>query len=257
MPKLNMPSFPVNTEGEIEESAERARLHWGLGIDGPIDSMVDVLETAGVVLTVADSETAEKVDAFSRYGKTSVVVLNTAKGSSSHTFFDTAHEAAHGVLHYRQPVKPLDVREKEAQRFAGSFLMPKRPFTRDFWSRGSVDFLNLLEMKAQWGTSLAAILVRVFQLKLIDAAVYRSAYKELSWRGWRTAEPEEPAPEFPKLFKLGLEQYEKNTKKGIEDFIADTFLTPELFTSISGFVPPTTKTIGVMSLSERLLERGG
>jgi Zn-dependent peptidase ImmA (M78 family)/transcriptional regulator with XRE-family HTH domain len=250
MPKLNIPSLPAATDDEIEESAEKARIHWGLEVDGPINSMVDVLESAGVLLTVADAETAERVDAFSRYGPTSVVVLNTAKGSSSRTFFDTAHEAAHGVLHHGQPAKALDVREAEAQRFAGSFLMPKRPFTRDYWSRGGVDFTNLLEMKASWGTSLSAILVRAFQLGLIDAVVYRSAFRELAGRGWRVAEPEEPAPEFPKLFMLGLEQYEKNTKRTVKAFIEDTLLTPQLFTAVSGYVPAPAKNSGVVSLAE-------
>lgn len=251
MPKLNVPSFPAETDEAIEESAQRARQHWGLGTEGPIASMVDVLETNGVLLTVADAETAEKVDAFSRYGATSVVVLNTAKGSTSRTFFDTAHEAAHGVLHYGQPAKTLDVREKEADRFAGSFLMPRRPFTREFWSRGSVDWINMLEMKAHWGTSLAAILVRASQLNLIDTAVYRSAYRALSWRGWRTEEPEEPMPESPKLFTLALQQYERNTEQGVARFISDIFMTPDLFSSVSGYVPVTSNNRGVVSISDR------
>lgn len=254
LPKSNIPSFPADSLDAVEQSAEKARIHWGLGLDLPIGSMVDVLENAGVLLTVADSETAEKVDAFSRYGQTNVVVLNTAKGSASRSFFDTAHEAGHGVLsHHTQPTKPHEVKEEEAQRFAGSFLMPRRAFTKDFWSRGSIDWGNLLEMKASWGTSLAAILVRAYQLGLIDPLAYRSAYRQLSSRGWRTSEPEEPEPEFPKLFNLGLQQYVKNTQRGIDTFIAETFLSPALFAKVTGYQAESGKPSKVVSLHDRRL----
>lgn len=255
MPPLDVPSFPVEDIGAVDSSAEKARVHWGLGVDGPIHSMIDVLENAGVVLTVADADTAEKVDAFSRYGNTSVVVLNTAKASPSRSFFDTAHEAAHGVLHYGQPAKTHEQREEEAQRFAGAFLMPRRPFTRDFWSKGSVDWANLLEMKEHWGASLQAILVRASQLKLIDAAVYRTAFRELSMRGWRTDEPQEPDPEYPKLFGLALQQYEKRTKRTVRGFVSDLFMTPQLFTQVTGAELAAAGGVKIVSLSERRTKR--
>jgi Zn-dependent peptidase ImmA (M78 family) len=251
LPKFNVPSLPVAQQAHIEASAEQAREYWNLGIDGPIPSMVDVLESAGVMLTVADKSTAEKVDAFSRYGKTSVVVLNTAKESPSRSFFDTAHEAAHGILHYGQPPKPHDQKEDEAQRFAGAFLMPKRAFMRDYWSKGRIDWYNTLEMKHRWGTSIAAILVRAYHLNCISAAVYRTAWRDLSARGWRTDEPDEPEPQFPKLFDLAIQQYEKRTQRNGAELANALFMTTDLFGKITGTTPRKATSPGVVSLAER------
>ena len=251
LPKLDIPSFAAHSDEDVEIAAEHARIHWGLGTDVPIESMVRVLEGAGVLLTVADEETATKVDAFSRYGNTSVVVLNTAKQSPSRSFFDTAHECAHGVLHYRQPAKALEEREREADRFAGAFLLPRRGFTRDFWSKGGLDWGNLFEIKRRWGASLAAILVRAYQLNLIDAVVYRRAFRTLSQRGWRTAEPEEPAAESPTLFTLALKQYEINTGGSTIGLAEETHFTPELFAAVSGVSVDVSRAQGVMPIASR------
>jgi Zn-dependent peptidase ImmA (M78 family) len=249
LPALNVPSFPATDDQGIEEAAEKARVHWGLGVDGPVDNMTRVLEHAGVVTVLADEETAEKVDAFSRYGKTSIVVLNTAKGSTSRSFFDTAHEAGHGVLHFRcKRPSTLEKREEEADRFASAFLMPKRPFTRDFWGIGKMNWSGLLEMKARWGTSIAAIIMRAYQLGLLDAAGYRTGFRDLSRRGWRTTEPEEPEPEKPELFGSALSQYAKVTGKSPRKLASELHFTPSLFTSITRVRLPTAE--GVTSLAD-------
>jgi len=238
LPRLNFPSCVVDSDESIEQAAETARVHWGLGIDGPIASMSRVLENNGVVLTVADSETATKVDAFSRYGRTSVAVLNTAKGSPSRTFFDMAHECAHGVLHVGTR-KSDELKEKEADRFAGAFLMPRRAFTREFWSKQTISWLHLFEIKKRWGTSLAAILVRAHQLGLLDTAAYRIAFQSLSRRGWRTAEPEEPAAEQPELFSMALQQYCHDQRKTLMDLSSEIGFSPELFSGVTGIPIPT------------------
>src|SRR5258708_40375904 len=97
-----------------------------------------VLEHAGVIVTRLDE--ASKLDAFSRKGRAggvTVVVLNTAKGSTSRTRFDMAHELGHLVMHSK-PTLELADREKQADRFAAAFLLPRRGFAREFWSGGKV-----------------------------------------------------------------------------------------------------------------------
>lgn len=240
LPPLKMPTIPADSPERIEDAAQQAREFWNLGTDDPISSMTRVLERAGVILTVADPDTAAKVDAFSRYGTTSVVVLNTAKGSTSRTFFDAAHEAAHGVLHFGSPAKSLATRENEADRFAGAFLMPHRAFKRHFWA-GGLSWNHLFEMKATWGASIQAIIRRAYDLQLIDAAVYRTTFRQLSRRGWRTDEPEEREPEYPELFQIALDQYCRDTKKTVLAFAEDLHLSPQLFNAVTGiYMKPET-----------------
>lgn len=255
-PELDIPSFPADSGDAVEESAERARTHWGLGLEGPITNMTRLLERSGVVVAEAEEETATKVDAFSRFGQTSVVVLNTAKESASRSFFDTAHETGHGILHFRRSPKPLDVREKEAERFAGAFLMPRRAFTKDFWAAGSsVTWAKLFELKRRWGTSLAAIIYRAYQLGLLDAAAYRSAFRALSRRGWRTAEPEEREPEKPELFSWALREYCKVTKQTTADFVRELHFGPGLFRAVTGVEGTDPKDRSITSLADHRRRR--
>jgi Zn-dependent peptidase ImmA (M78 family) len=231
-PVLDIPSYPVTSLQEVEEAAHRTRVHWGLDDAEPIDSMTRLMERAGVVLTVADRDTATKVNAFSRYGATSIVVLNHATESGSRSLFDLAHEAGHGVLHYRAPAKPIETREKEADYFAGAFLLPRRPFMRD-WMQGR-GWGHLLDLKRKWGASIQAIIVRARQLGLINAAQYRRAFQELGWRGWRTDEPEDPAPEKPELFDLALATFSRDIGKPVAELATSLYMSPELFASITG-----------------------
>jgi len=247
LPPLNIPPIQADTEEEVEVAAEKARVHWGLGTDGPIDNMTRVLERAGVVTVVADAETATKVDAFSRFGETSVVVMNWAKGSTSRSFFDAAHETGHGVLHFRAARKPLEQRETEAQWFAGAFLMPRKAFAKAYWAGGGGKWENFLELKRQWGTSIQAIIVRAYQLCLMDPPVYRQTFQQLSKRGWRTDEPEEPAPEAPELFSSAI----KKLGRPVRDFARELNMTSELFSQVTG--EPITE--GVSSISEYMLRR--
>jgi len=48
---------------------------------------------------------------------------------------------------------------------------------------------NLVLAKRIWGVSVAALAYRLGQLELISEWQYRTLFKEISSRGWRTAEP--------------------------------------------------------------------
>ena len=50
LPEPNFPHFKADDAESIERAAERARLHWGLTADQPIDSVIRVAESAGAVV---------------------------------------------------------------------------------------------------------------------------------------------------------------------------------------------------------------
>ena len=66
---------------------------------------------------------SDKIDAFSRLGAVSVIVLNTARKSTSRWIFDIAHELGHFVLHSLGI--PTKEKEDQADYFAGAFLLPR------------------------------------------------------------------------------------------------------------------------------------
>jgi Zn-dependent peptidase ImmA (M78 family)/transcriptional regulator with XRE-family HTH domain len=247
-PAFDVPSITVQSFEDIERAAEKCRAHWGLGQDTPIANMSRVLENAGVVLTQPGVEIATQVDAFSRFGDISVVVLNTAKGNPSRAFFDTAHEAGHGVMHQTEKAGSLDKREDQADYFAGAFLLPRKAFAREFWH--GREWSHLFDLKRRWGTSLQAILVRAYQLGLIDAAEYRTRFRYISKRGWRTMEPEEPEPETPELFRIALDQFTMDTGRSVADLSRELHWSPSLFRAVTGVDIGPIASDSVTSLSE-------
>lgn len=251
LPTLNFPSWTPESLDDIDAIADRCRQHWKLPLDAPIGDMARVVENAGAVILSIDLQTAEKVDAFSRFGEVSVVVLNTQKRSPSRTLFDMAHEIGHGVMHPAERGIPLETREEEADRFAGAFLLPREAFAADFTANRSTGWSGLLDMKRHWRASIAAILVRAKQLRLIDAADSRTRFRQMNAWGWRKQEPEEPTVDVPTLFLKALDRAKQDYGKTPADIARELSWTPELFEAVTGIPAPRPNAPTVLSLVGR------
>lgn len=213
LPTLDVPLIDAAYDHDLEEAAEECRRYWGLGA-GPIHSITRVLENAGVAVATVDVS-AHEVDAFSIYTHDQgLVVLNTTKRSSSRAIHDCAHELGHGVLH-RGVGRQKDVRlkEQQAKRFAGAFLLPRQTFPREFWSKYPGGLSQIISLKRRWRVSIQAILYRAHQLDLIGIAEFRRWMRQVSKRGWRSGklEPAEPQPLRPELLARAFERYQKVT----------------------------------------------
>jgi Zn-dependent peptidase ImmA (M78 family)/transcriptional regulator with XRE-family HTH domain len=184
-----------------EGAAIALRTHWGLG-DKPITSMVALLESRGVrVFSLA--EDCREIDAYSFWqGETPLVFLNTLK-SSERSRFDAAHELAHLVLHKHGGV-PGRSEEKEANAFAGAFLMPATSI-RAFAPRRLVTIPKLIAGKHIWNVSLSALVYRMHELKLTSDWQHFALCRDIQTAGYRTTEPEsaprEQSQVFPKIFE--------------------------------------------------------
>ena len=207
LPDVSVPDMRARGRLEIETSAEQCRTQMGLGGHRPIGNMARVLENAGVVVTQFVGF-AEKVDAFSMTGPRNVVVLNLDKGSASRSRFDMAHELGHLVLHGGQEAGSPEM-EAEADRFASAFLLPRMGYVREFPRRDRLDWAGLFALKQRWKVSVAAMVRRAYDLRLIDAIQYRQAYKHMSGRGWLRGEPHEFEPERPEVVCLALDVLER------------------------------------------------
>lgn len=158
--KPDLPRVPVNLS--IQEKAEFLRENWGLG-EGVVDNMVSLLEKHGFCLfTVAWEE--KKIDGFSQMiGSRPIIIINGKRGTKQRRQFSIAHELGHLVLH--RDVKELtDEMEKEADEFAGCFLMPERMIRADLIRRDADYFV---ELSKKWQVSPQALLERSKNLKLL------------------------------------------------------------------------------------------
>lgn len=241
--KLELPAFDVPTANDtspkgIEEAAQTCRTRWKLGVDTPINHMGRVLENAGIPIVKTLAST-EKVDAFSRRGRTPIVVLNTFKEAPSRWIFDMAHELGHFVCHSQTFTGSVET-EREADAFASAFLLPARAFSREF-KAAPFSWEHMFQLKARWHVSLAAIVFRAYSLGLMDALTYRRAFKYLSARQWRKNEPGEPTAQDPELLRESLTTLYQELGEHPLQMCQKLHFKPSTFKDVTGIDLPKAK----------------
>ncbi|MBZ5623701.1 MAG: ImmA/IrrE family metallo-endopeptidase [Acidobacteriia bacterium] len=235
-PPLNVPHVVVSGIEEIEAAAERCREYWKIGVDGPILQVSRLLERAGVIV-VPNVVQSTKVDAFSRFGRVTMIFLNQAIPSTSRWVFDIAHECGHLVMHRGVPTGSLET-EAEADRFASALLMPRRAFARDF-RMAPFSWPHIFDLKKRWCTSAAAIIRRSYDLGLLGAVGYRQSFKYMSAKGWRTnGEPHEPPFQSPELLGIALEALGKKVELTLPALCNELHFTAATFRDVTGVLVP-------------------
>ncbi len=197
-PEVSIPSFePASVDTnryddlEIEDIAERVRSHFGLGL-GPISNVVRLMESVGVVMCRLEME-GEKVEAFSFWsGSRPFVFLASDKDSGARARYDAAHELGHLVLHRWVGADEIEDKarlkeiEREADRFAGAFLLPRKSFPNEVYSPRLGAFV---ELKKRWKVSIQAMIYRCKNLGIFDEQQVTNLYKQISFKNWRSREP--------------------------------------------------------------------
>jgi Zn-dependent peptidase ImmA (M78 family) len=157
------------------------------------------------------------VDAFSVwYPDRPVIVLGADKGVTARSRFDAAHELGHLVVHEPGQAE-TKVAEQQAHWFAAAFLLPADSLC-DSLPR-TADWRAFLDLKAEWGASIAALLRRAKTLGVMGDHTYLNAIKVMSARGWRRREPGDDLlglPERPVLLQRALGELER-AGLGVDD----------------------------------------
>lgn len=197
-PPANFPSFQYGddpaaiSKRDIEMAATETRRFWGIG-DGPIANVVRLLEHNGAVVVRIDLGD-ETLNAFSQWGEPEqrpYIILGDGKKSAARSRFDASHEIAHMVLHRHLPREVVaspeghKLIEKQANHFAGAFLLPAETFSRSVFL---TTLSALKELKTVWGVSISAMIVRLRELELIsDRQAKRMWEAYAPWR--KSGEP--------------------------------------------------------------------
>jgi Zn-dependent peptidase ImmA (M78 family)/DNA-binding XRE family transcriptional regulator len=196
LPSVELPQFEARhgseyTLTDIEDMAHETRRRFGFG-DGPISNMVATLESRGVIVTRFEVGNSA-IDAFSCWvGPRPYVMLGSDKRSSCRSRFDAAHELGHLVLHRDitqediQDKATLSRIEREANWFAGAFLLPRGKLLEEFYS---TRMSHLLGLKTRWRVSMQAIAHRAKDIGAIDEYQYILFRKQVSYNKWIAIEP--------------------------------------------------------------------
>jgi Zn-dependent peptidase ImmA (M78 family)/transcriptional regulator with XRE-family HTH domain len=184
------PNIPSIGEEQPEAAAEALRQIWGLG-EKPVPNIVHLLEYHGVrVFSLAEDALA--LDAISMWkDEVPYVFLNTRK-SAERSRFDAAHELGHLIMHRHGAPNGRDA-EADANRFASAFLMPEGSVRAR--ARRSATLSALVEAKAYWKVSVAALVKRLYDLRYLSEWHYRMLCRQMGALGYFGLEPKETSRE--------------------------------------------------------------
>jgi len=197
-----LPAMQVDEYGSPEKVAELVRVHWKMPM-GPLDNIVDLLESAGVLIMPVDFETPS-IDAVVQIADgCSPVMLINSRAPGDRLRFTLAHELGHLVMHNH----PSPEMEEEADAFASELLLPQRELRH---ALTDLTIEKLPDLKMQWRVSMAALIYRAKTLGVLSERQYRSFFVRLGKNGWRTTEPCPIQPETPTLLDDVIKTYRQD-----------------------------------------------
>jgi Zn-dependent peptidase ImmA (M78 family)/DNA-binding XRE family transcriptional regulator len=194
-PVPDLPAATSDVAGpEIEALAEATREALQLDLESPVKHLTRACERAGIAVVPITIPNADE-DEYETVGHFGVscwpsrdepaVIGYFSGGPGDRHRYTIAHELGHLVLHSNRRI--IKDPEGEANRFAGALLVPEAR-AREIYST-PVTISDLLRLKAYWGVSVQALIMRGAHLGFIDEQRKTSLFKQLSARGWRRNEP--------------------------------------------------------------------
>ena len=187
----------------IEELAVETRRRLGIGPADPVPNLMRAVERAGVVVFggTAEVDGHEAVSAWPLYPAGRPVVCYTRGKSGDRQRLSIAHELGHLVLHQLRSVESKRA-ESEAFRFGAALLLPREAAVEEI--EPPVTLRTLAWTKARWGISVAALIMRCRDLRIIDERRATSLHIQRGTRGWTKSEPVEVPTERPALLSQAL-----------------------------------------------------
>lgn len=201
-----LPDFVVRRPEDVETAAEQLRTAWALGLDA-LGNVVELLERQQVKVYLLDADA--KFDGFSGWsGPIPVVVINQ-RFPADRRRLTALHELGHLLLKFPAGSDAKTI-EKLCTRFAGALLMPRAAFEREWGGhRTSVTLRELVDIKQDFGISIAAIMARARDLGFLSDHHYTQFCIHRNKQGWHKQEPggyagEEASNRFDQLLQRAV-----------------------------------------------------
>lgn len=182
----------IQDEQDVEAAAEELRQAWGLGLKGPLGSVVEMLEDHEIKVVGIDVEEGlDGSQGIVNHNKNlPVIVLNKMHEMPKDRIrFSGLHELGHLVLPISEKI-PLETKEKWCHYFAGAMLMPRQAAIMEFGpKRNKILFKELGAVKQQYGISMQALMIRLLSLGIVSKSYVSSFFFMMNQLGYRKIEP--------------------------------------------------------------------
>ena len=166
-----------------KEAARHMRGYWMVP-RGPVESMTQIIESAGAVVIKTDFGTRHLEGLSFRLPEMPPLIFIN-KGLNGALYRHVlAHELGHLIMHNHPEAD--ECMEVEADEFAAEFLTPEAEI-KPYLVRPSLS--KLARVKPHWGVSIKALIVRCERLKLITPNQYTGLNINYSKAGYSKGEP--------------------------------------------------------------------
>ncbi|BAM26372.1 helix-turn-helix domain-containing protein [Corynebacterium ulcerans] len=207
--KISRDDLPDRSEPfgiqQINRIADETRAALRIPPSGPVPNVTRSVERAGIPVIYLDNPFVDitDIDGISspRIDIDRGVISVRRDQDGARTRFTRAHELGHLVMHTACRPGLENIRETEAHRFAGAFLMPSRDAVEQLSSTLTLE--GFARVKARYAISISALVRRAYELGIISYDRYRSLNIQISSRGWRKTEPVSVVPETPLFIEDG------------------------------------------------------
>lgn len=216
IPQYNLPQYRVTEQDTPSEIAVRLRDYLKIPT-GPIKNLIKIIEAAGVIVYFIKID-IDKFDGITLVtDKGHPIIFINQSLSNDRKIFTIVHELFHLIAHI--PFTPLPIgrdEEKEANEFAGEFLMPYLECRYDLQD---LKYSQLSTLKSYWRVSKAAIVYRAKDISAITDEKYTYLNIELSRRGEKKKENGIVELDAPTIMNLVIDVYENQLGYSLNDFI--------------------------------------
>jgi Zn-dependent peptidase ImmA (M78 family)/transcriptional regulator with XRE-family HTH domain len=210
---------------------------------GPIRNLTKLLEGAGIIVVECDFGMAPMDATSIHVGDMPPVIFVNKNVPGDRLRFTLAHELAHLVMHDI----PRPTMEDEADEFASEFLVPSEEIAPDFSRMKSANLEAFLSLKAYWGVSIAALIMKAQSLRKIDANQKKWLYIQMAKLSIRKNEPGPIPKERPTLHPMMVSHFRDTLRFNDEEFAKAIVFLPdrlkELYASPSALEKPQLRVV--------------
>lgn len=159
----------------VENVVRELRKGWWTGLRN-LSNVVELLEDKGIKVLMVDFDMSfEGLSAWVNDNEFPVVVINRNM-SVERIRFTAMHELGHLLLNIPSEL-PDKEKEKICHRFANAMLLPKEALIEEVGNkRRGIALPELIAIKEQYGISVAAVLMRMRDLGIINNSYYKNFY---------------------------------------------------------------------------------
>ncbi len=184
------PLEQVPADDNYEIAGQQLRQVLNLPSTGPVGNITDILENMGfIICPVAYEDRGFSGNSGTVNGRP-YIAINIAMPAERQRF-TLIHELSHLVFVFRD----YQDEERMVDGIAGSFLLPKDDIIRELGPKRKDIRGDLHMIQREYGISMAAAVMRAFQVGIINKATYEMTMKWMSAKGLRVNEPSDMIPE--------------------------------------------------------------